>query len=269
MIQTPTESRPKVEFAPGTPNWVDMGSPDIEATRRFYTGLFGWTAQVGSPETGGYTMFLKNGAPVAGAGPQQEGDTQPPHWGGYIATADADATAAQVQQAGGRVVMAPMDVMQFGRMAIFADPEGAVFGVWQGREMSGAGLVNSPGAMTWLELLTHQPDQAGRFYPAVFDWSPTERQMAEGGTYTMWRCAGKPVAGMFPLGGVDWGADVTAQWVVYFEVEDCDGTVAHARELGADVMAGPRDIEPGRFAMIRDPQGVSFAIIAMDPDFVP
>lgn len=268
MIQTPTESRPKVEFAPGTPNWADMGSPDIEATRRFYTGLFGWTAQVGSPETGGYTMFLKDSVAVAGAGPQREGDTQPPRWGGYIATADADATAAQVREAGGQVVMEPTDVMRFGRMAIFTDPEGAACGVWQGREMSGAGLVGAPGAMTWMELMTRQPEQADMFYQRVFDWSTTETRMTEGGTYRTWNCGDTAVAGMFPI-GEDFPSDMPAQWVVYFEVEDCDGTVAKAREMGADVLMQPKDIAPGRFAIIRDPQGASFAIIEMNPDFRP
>lgn len=267
MSQTPAESRPTVQFAPGTPNWADMLSPDLAATRRFYTGLFGWTAEVGpEAETDGYTMFLKNGAPVAGAGPLQD-QTQPPSWGGYFATADADATASQVRKAGGQVIVEPMDVMQFGRTAIFADPEDAVFGVWQGRDMPGAGLVNAPGAMTWLELLTRQPQEADRFYRRVFGWGTTSTQMANGGTYTMWKRGDDYVAGMFPVASEDWSADLPPQWVVYFAVSDCDATVARARELGASVMMQPTDIAPGRFAMLRDPEAASFAITA--PDYQP
>src|SRR5215471_3595785 len=109
-------------IAPGTPSWVDLSTSDLEAARRFYTGLFGWQANpVPEPEAGGYTMFQLAGKHVAGVG-QAQNPQQPSAWTTYVSVTDADAVAASVREAGGTVLMPPMDVMQAGRMAIFQDP---------------------------------------------------------------------------------------------------------------------------------------------------
>src|SRR5262245_56170698 len=121
--------------APGTPSWVDLAAPDLEAARKFYAELFGWQPNVSTePEAGGYTIFTKDGKSVAGVGPIMA-PGQPSVWTTYVATDDADEIAERVGQAGGQVLMAPMDVMAYGRMGIFADQSGAVFGVWQAGEM--------------------------------------------------------------------------------------------------------------------------------------
>src|SRR3954470_3527687 len=134
----------------GTPIWVDLGTPDVDAAVDFYGGLFGWQAdEAGDPaETGGYRMFRNADRAVAGVGPLQS-DQQPPLWTTYIATEDADETARKVQGAGGTVLMPPFDVLDAGRMAIFADPAGAVFGVWQPGQHTGAELFNEPVSLTW------------------------------------------------------------------------------------------------------------------------
>jgi predicted enzyme related to lactoylglutathione lyase len=246
--------------APGTPNWVDLSSPDMEGTRRFYGELFGWTAHVATEaEAGGYTIFNKDGKPVAGAGPQFN-EEQPPAWMTYVATDDADAVAVRVEKAGGKILMAPFDVMQHGRMGMFADPAGAVFGVWQPGTMRGAELFNQPGSLTWNELTTRDPQGAKEFYGAVFGWAAEDSAMGPV-TYTVWQLDGKPVGGMMPMEGDQWPADLPPHWVVYFEVAGCDETVAKATELGGGVTAPPTDIPQGRFAGLSDPQGAAFSVI--------
>ena len=90
--------------APGTPSWVDLASPNLDASRKFYSALFGWKAEVtDDPAAQGYTMFLKNGKQVAGLGGLQMPE-QPSAWSTYVATEDADKTAKAVQEAGGKVV---------------------------------------------------------------------------------------------------------------------------------------------------------------------
>jgi predicted enzyme related to lactoylglutathione lyase len=142
-------------YEPGVPCWVDLGSPDLDASVEFYTALFGWQVPESEnvEETGGYRRATRNGADVCGMMPlMQEG--QPPAWSSYVSVADADATAAAVTENGGSVIAEPMDVMELGRMAVFADPGGAVFGIWQPGTFHGAGLVNEPGALAWNELNT-------------------------------------------------------------------------------------------------------------------
>src|SRR5437867_2924533 len=120
------------EYAPGTPSWVELSSPDTDAAATFYGEIFDWKTTEAGPveETGGYRMFQLDDKRIAGLmGHMQEG--QPTVWATYISVADADETADKVKAAGGSVALEPMDVMDIGRMAYFVDPTGAVFGVWQ------------------------------------------------------------------------------------------------------------------------------------------
>ena len=126
----PSEESDVVEFKsypPGTPSWVDLSSPDLAGAKAFYGALFGWEATEGSPESGGYCMFQKGGKNVAGLGPVMD-PGQPPSWMTYVSVRDADATVAKVNAAGGTVVVAPMDVLDVGRMAVFIDPTGSAPG---------------------------------------------------------------------------------------------------------------------------------------------
>jgi len=249
----------KSSYAPGTPSWVDIGSPDPAATVAFYGALFGWTAEEGPPEAGGYRMALLNGKPVAGIGPAM--NPGPPHWATYVAVTDADATTAKVTAAGGQVLVPPMDVMDVGRMAVFLDNVGAAFSIWQAKEFAGAVVVNEPGAFCWNELATRDVDKAIEFYPAVFGWDHKTSEMGPM-RYTEWILDGASIAGMMPMPDMV-PAQVPPHWMVYFAVEDCDATLAQATGLGATAMFGPIDIPIGRFAGLQDPQGAAFAVIAL------
>lgn len=252
-------------YEPGTPCWIDLGTPDIDASVGFYSALFGW--DVPEPEnaeqTGGYRQAMKNGKPVAGMMPlMQEG--QPPAWSTYVSVADADATAAAVKEAGGNAIAEPMDVMDLGRMAVFADPTGAVFGIWQPGTFIGARLVNEPGAISWNELNTRDTGGAKAFYGAVFGWSFQDDDMGEMGTYTTLKLGEDMVGGMLNMNERGVPEEVPAHWLVYFAVEDTDATIAQAKQAGGRVMVEPIDIPPGRFAILTDPHGASFAVIALN-----
>jgi predicted enzyme related to lactoylglutathione lyase len=255
------------EYAPGTPSWVELSSPDTDASAAFYRDVMGWSATEPGPveETGGYRMFQLNGQNVGGLmGHMQEG--QPTAWATYISVADADQTADQVKAAGGSVMVEPMDVMDIGRMAFFVDPTGAVFGIWQPKSFGGADVVNEPGSLCWNEVLTRDADTDKAFYPAVFGWDAGRPQF-EGApdTYTVWELGGKPVGGMMQMNDEYFPPEVPPHWSVCFAVSDCDATVAKARELGATVAQEPMDMPIGRFAGLIDPQGAPFAIMQMTP----
>ena len=142
----------RTSYEPGTPSWVDLSTPDVDAAK-FYGELFGWTAEDAGPpeETGGYGMFMLDGGNVAGVGPMQ-GEDEPPMWSTYVATDDADG--APPPDAGASVIVEPMDVMDAGRMAFVRAPGRGCIGLWQPSRHTGAELVNEPVALTWNELLT-------------------------------------------------------------------------------------------------------------------
>ncbi|MFV1991030.1 MAG: VOC family protein, partial [Acidimicrobiales bacterium] len=161
-------------YAHGTPSWVDIMSADIETTRGFYTALFDW--ELGpeeAPEAGGYRQFMKDGKRVAASAPQSQDmidSGMPTVWNTYMTVDSAAAVTALVEKSGGMVVAPPFEVFDAGSMAMFADPEGAMFSVWQPDKHIGAELVNEPGTICWNELASHDPAKASEFYADVLGW---------------------------------------------------------------------------------------------------
>ena len=250
------------DFAAGAPNWVDLGVPDVSAAAAFYRATFGWEFNSAGPDAGGYGFFTLGGKTVAGAGPLFEPEASA-GWTVYFHSPDADATAEAVRNAGGTVRAEPMDVFTHGRMAQFSDPAGAMFAVWQPGDTKGVGAVNDPGTLCWTELHTTDATAAKGFYQAVFGWASEDMPMGEF-TYTVIRPAGggedSSQGGITPLETEP--AGVSPYWLAYFEVADCDATVAAASGQGGTVRVPAMDIPGvGRFASLADPAGAVFAVI--------
>jgi hypothetical protein len=246
------------EYPPGVPSWVDVSSPDMEASKAFYKALFGWDAQDAGPDFGHYHQFSLRGKLVAGMGPAQDG--QPPAWSTYVNVEDADAVMAAVKEAGGSVAFDPMDVADMGRMGFFIDPTGAYTGIWQPGSHKGAQLASETGAFGWNELNTRDPEAAKAFYGAVFGWEATTHQVGPT-SYTEFRIGDRSVCGMSDMTTMNVPPQVPAHWLVYFGVDDTDAAVATVQANGGSLRVGPMDIPPGRFAIVADPAGAHFAII--------
>jgi predicted enzyme related to lactoylglutathione lyase len=249
-------------YEPGVPSWVDLGTPDLEKAASFYSDLFGWECPVGPEEAGGYRVCHIGGKAVAGLGPAMS--PGPPVWSSYVNVESADDVAAGVTANGGQVFVAPMDVMTAGRMAVFADPMGAAFGVWQAGDHKGAELVNEPGTFSWSELVTTDVPASKAFYGAVFGWGADTHGDGPG-AYTEWQVNGRSIGGMMEK-PPQMPAEVPPHWAVYFNVSDTDAAVARVAELGGAVIMPPMDIEPGRFAVVADPTGAMFNVIAIKPE---
>lgn len=257
----------RTSYTPGTPCWVDLATPDIEAAAKFYGALFGWEIPElpNSAEMGGYRRAKKNGKDVAGVYPLME-EGQHPAWATYVAVTDAAATGALVNENGGTTIVEPMDI-GMGHMAVFADPSGAVFGLWQPVTFNGAELVNEPGCLGWNELNTRDTPAAKEFYGAVFGWGTQEEDSERAGTYTVWTVGEAMVGGMIDVNAIEAAHDVELpreippNWLVYFGVEDTDTAVDTVNASGGDVRFGPIDIPVGRFAVVADPAGAVFAIM--------
>src|SRR5947209_8514059 len=172
-------------YIPGVPCWIDTSQPDPEAAVAFYGGLFGWDFEDAmAPESdGNYFIARIRGGDVAAVGSTPEGAPPTAMWQTYVWVESADATASRVRQAGGQVLMEPFDVMDAGRMAVFSDPEGAAFCVWQPNAHRGWQIVNEHGTVNFNNLNTRDREAAAAFYGAVFGWELLDL----GGGGAMWR----------------------------------------------------------------------------------
>jgi predicted enzyme related to lactoylglutathione lyase len=273
-------------YIPGVPCWVDTSQPDPEAAVAFYRGLFGWEFEDAMPpgSPGSYFIARLRGGDVAAVGSQPEGAPPNAVWNTYIWVESADETAAKAVDAGGRVVTDAFDVMDAGRMAVCADPEGAAFCLWQANRHKGARIVNEPGSLNFNTLNTHDPERAKTFYGSLFGWGT----LALGGGAEMWRLTAygdfleqsepglrrrmretvaapegfeEVVATLAPVTD-----DAPAHWSVTFAVADADATAETAAALGGQVLVAPVDAPWVRMTVIADPQGATFTASQFVPE---
>ncbi|MEU3978947.1 VOC family protein [Streptomyces sp. NPDC026672] len=253
-------------FVDGAPNWLDVGTSDIAGAVSFYGSLFGWTFRSAGPDAGGYGFFQLDGRTVAG-GAQITAEQGPPAWTVYFRSGDAQATAKAVEQAHGRVLTPPMDVMGQGRMAVFADQAGVRFGIWQPALTKGVDVAGDPGSLCWTELYTADVAAAAAFYNRSLGLE-TAAVPFPGGTYTSVNPEDggdeSVFGGIVPL--AEDPSEDTAYWLPYFEVEDPDAVAAQAERLGGTVRMAPTTLDGvGRMSKLTDPQGARFAIIRSTP----
>jgi len=275
-------------YIPGVPCWIDTSQSDPEAAVDFYSGLFGWEFEDVMPpkSKGRYFGARLRGGDVAAVGSIPDGAPPTAMWNTYVWVESADLTATKVLDAGGKALMDPFDVMDAGRMAVFADPEGAAFCVWQAKQHKGAQIVNEPGSVNFNGLNTRDVEAAKSFYGSVFGWQTLtldggpgmwtlpgygdhleqtnpdlRKQMAEGGAPAGFEDV---VASINPIPADQPG--VAAHWEVTFGVDDADATAAKATELGGKVIVAPFDAPWVRMTMIADPQGATFIASKFVPE---
>ncbi|MER6099544.1 VOC family protein [Streptomyces sp. NPDC001728] len=253
----------------GTPCWVDAQLPDLEAGKRFYGELFGWTFDPARDEA------LLRGRRVAGLLPKRDG-RMPTTWTVYLATGNAGTLASRIRAAGGQMVMDPYPVGPFGVLALAADPGGAVFGLRQQGDENGFGITNEPGAFCWMEVYTRRPEAVDTFYATVFGYLGRQVDPDEGGgdagfDYRVWSPPGSRPGDDSAFGGRavitdDFPAEMPGHVLVHFAVADCDEACATTIRLGGRVATPPYDTPHGRVAVLHDNQGARFAVLAEPAD---
>jgi uncharacterized protein len=245
--------------SPGSFSWTDLSTPDQAASKAFYTTVFGWDSvdnDIGEGMV--YSQMQLRGKPVAAiasSSPDQAG--APAEWAVYVTVPSADAAAQRASELGGTVGGdGPFDVFEFGRMAFIADPRGASFRLWEPGSHIGAEIIREPGAVAWFELSSPDPEGVAKFYSALFDWTVAGAQGME--DYLI-----ATTAAGEGTGAIQAASDgQPTGWIVYFWTDDVDATLATATEHGAEVLVPATDIPGGmgRFAILRDPQGATFAL---------
>lgn len=242
---------------PGRFVWHDLMSTDAERSLRFYCSLFGW--QIDSRPMAGSTYHMVHCGPGPIGGVMQEAGIPASHWMPYLAVADVDATAKQIQAHGGSVCVGPVDIPGTGRFAVVGDPQGAYFSIYKGNPQStGADPdVPVPGRVCWNELLSQDPEAAQRFYSAVFGWTPEPKDMGPFGIYRVQKLGDKQVGGVMknPQNGAP------SAWLAYFLTMHLDGDTELAKQLGATAMMERTPIPGlGAFSLLADPTGAVFAL---------
>jgi uncharacterized protein len=252
---------PAIErFQPGEFCWIEAVTSNQSAAKSFYGALFNWAAQdvpIGKGQF--YSLMQLDGRVAAGLysmGEEERNAGVLSHWNLYVAVESADQTAKKAADLGAKVLDAPSDVMDRGRAAVFQDPAGALFNIWQPGKRSGLGVAGDAGTFCWADLNTNDQAGAKTFYEGLFGWKLLPGKDKESGYLHI-------VNGEKYIGGVPPAREHSGppHWLIYFAAADVDKTFQRAKDMGARTLLRPMDFEGvGRVAMLADPQGAVFAL---------
>lgn len=251
--------------------WYDVMSPDVEASKTFYTSVAGWTTEPfqPAPEMPPYTMWKAGDASVGGVVQQTEEDDSPPHWLLYIGADNVDETVETIKSNGGNVMYGPEDIPTVGRFAMCTDPQGAVFAVFTPLEDMPAGPP-APGFMSWHELATTDVDAGLAFYHAVFGWGDagTHDMGEEMGSYYMFDAGAWPTGGAYTIPqGMEMPTDFPPNWCAYIMTDDLDAACERVKSGGGTILNGPMEVPGGsRVAFCLDAHGAYFGLHGAGPE---
>ncbi|MGV9251641.1 VOC family protein [Streptomyces sp. NPDC003697] len=231
-------------YTEGVPCWVDAQLPDVEAGKRFYGELFGWAFEEAG--RGGSVWARLDGEPVAALAHKADGRL-PTVWTVYFAAPDAGALAARIRAGGGQTVTPPLSLDGLGTAVLVADPEGAVFGLWQPGRHQGFGRRHAVGSFAWAELYARDTVGANAFYGTLFH----DALFGPGAEPDFGRA---PVVDVFP-------PEMPPHFLVHFRVGDCEAALDDVHRLGGRTQAPPFETSYGTVAVVLDNQGASFAVL--------
>ena len=243
------------------PNWVDLTTPDVDRAVGFYSRLLGWDVEIVATPVGKYHVATVGDREVAGLMAEAAEDAEGrPAWTLFVNVEDVDEMPGRIEAAGGEVLAKPFDIPG-GRVAVVADPTGAMFAVIHNPAMATDrqwfGIAQ--GMVCWVELLSRERDRAERFYADVFGWRP-DVQHHDDTSHTTFTLEGYPVAGLLAM-PTEVPATVPSHWSTYFAVEDCCAIERRAVELGGCVLRPSTEVGLSMFAVLEDPDGAKFCVM--------
>jgi len=264
VTDTPTEAR-----LPGKIIWHDLLTDTPEASKRFYSELFGWEFQelginLGFFRTINYTLIRHNGELIGGMIDQSRLDTEADisQWVVLVSVADIDKAAEALEVGGGTVFTPPTDLVDRGRIAVVADAQGALFAMLETRD--GDPLDKQPvvGGFLWNEIWSANVDDTTEFYKTVVDYEVEDQSVGADGAYRVLKTQGSPRAGILanPVEGLK------PLWVTYVRVEDPAAITARVEELGGQILLETQDRDlGGQVALIAGPSGAGIALQTWSP----
>jgi len=240
--------------------WHDLMTTDVEAAKKFYGDVVGWTFQ---PPMMDYTVFEVDKMGIGGLMPVPEhAKGMPPMWFGYVYVPNVDEACAKAKSLGGAVKREPWDVPNMLRIAVLADPTGAMFNVMtplstEQRPMPPAGAL---GTIGWNELHAGDLSKAWEFYAKMFGWTKgTTMPMGEHGDYQIWQIDGQDTGGMMKK----FDNMLMPIWAYYFYVDGIDKATERLKKAGGKVFMGPHEVPGGNWIVnASDPQGGFFNLLS-------
>ena len=260
---TTAENNPRL---PGKFIWADLVTDDVAKARNFYAQVFGWQFW----GMGGYIVAMNDGQPLAGMFQKPRPANDPkakPRWFGYISVPSVSKAARAVTKAGGRVLAPVKDFPQRGEQAVFADREGAIFGVMKSSAGDPEDVLAEPGDWIWIQLLSRDARSAAEFYRAVAGYEVVENTSAN--RLNDYVLVSKGFARGTVRTLVTKRADVNPTWLPYVRVKSVSETVDKAKQLGGSVLVEPKpEVFEGKIAVIADPTGAAVGVMEWSPELM-
>lgn len=260
---TTVERNPRL---PGKFIWADLVTDDVARARDFYAQVFGWKFW----GVGNYVVAMNDGQPLAGMFQKPRPANDPkakPRWFGYISVPSVGKAERAVAKAGGRMLMPPKNFPKRGEQAVFADREGAIFGVMKSSAGDPEDVLAEPGDWIWMQLLSRDPRNAAEFYRAVAGYEVSENTSAN--RINDYILVSKGFARATVRTMVTTNAGVRSTWLPYVRVPSVADAVTKARNAGGTVLIEPKpEVFEGRIAVVADPTGAAVGIMEWRPDLM-
>lgn len=252
-------SEPTMPTGFGAFCWNQLNTPNVDASKAFYEGLFGW--QIVAESMGGMSMHvISNGTTMVGDLMAMPPEVKAPsHWLSYVWVKDIHEVVAKATAHGATIFVPITDIPEVGRIAVFADPQGAILGVYATDKEPGTPQPIGPGTFCWYECMSRDIEAEKAFYGDIFGWNSVAQAMEGGFAYHLQHRGTDQVAGMMAMDGEDWEG-IPDYWAAYVAVADIDATVAKVKPLGGTVCVPVTDIQIGRFAVIQDSVGATLSV---------
>lgn len=256
----PITDTPSDQRQPGRWVWQDLVTDDVAAAKRFYGTVFGWTFETVGKGARAYTVVRHDGAAIGGMVARDSGGDagRGGQWIGMMSVPDVEAAAKFVQANSGRIVFGPKWLHGRGEIAVFADPDGAVFGVIRSDTGDGDDVTGDLHEWVWAELWARSAFRTAKFYAGLVGYTTDEVKRPDGSLAT------HLITGGFARGAVISSPRPTlpAAWLRYLRVADVAASARQIDALGGRVMIAPAPgIRRGTVAIVLDPGDAPFAIV--------
>jgi len=244
---------------PGKFVWADLVTDNALVAQKFYSELFGWKFY----DYGNYLVGHSDDRPLCGMFQRPRPKDKPeakPRWFGYISVGNVEKARRAVTQAGGRVLAEPKKLPKRGEQAVFADPEGAVFGVVKSSSGDLEDFLAEPGDWIWIQLLSRDARKAAEFYRAVSGYEIVENTKSNRVSDYVLTSEGYARGTIRTIRNPETKAQPT--WLPFVRVKNLAESVALAKQLGGTVVIEPKpELLEGKVAVIADPTGAAIGIL--------
>jgi predicted enzyme related to lactoylglutathione lyase len=248
---------------PGKFVWADLVTDDALVAQKFYAALFGWKFY----DYGGYLIGRNDDRPLCGMfqRPHPADPSAKPRWLGYLSVANVERAKEAVTKAGGRVLAAPQKMPKRGEQAVFADPEGALFGVIKSSAGDPEDFLADPGDWIWLQLLSRDGRKAAEFYHQVGGYEIIANTVSNKLSDYVLTSEGYARATMRTIRKDD--EKLRPLWLLFVRVKNVVASVALTKQLGGKVWIEPKaELFDGKVAVITDPTGAAIGLLEWSPE---